>query len=98
MKTYATLVKFTPQGIKHINNMQRAVAEETLAARKMGVKPIGSYATLGPYDLMLLYEAPDEQAATAMSLSFATKWSGTTESWTLIPMEQFSEIAKAFKG
>ena len=97
MQTYATLVKFTPQGIKHINNMQRAVAEETLSARKMGVKPIGSYATLGPYDLMLLYEAPDEKAATAMSLSFATKWSGTTESWTLIPMEQFSEIAKTFK-
>ena len=52
---------------------------------------------LGPYDVMLIYEAPDEKVAAGMCVSTATKWGGETETWTVIPMEEFVKLAASLK-
>jgi len=88
MPAYVTLVKFIPEGPKSINDIGKALEEGTKMAKEMGIKPIGAYATLGPYDMMLIYEAPDEKVAAGMSMSFR----GQTETWTLIPMEEFTKV------
>ncbi len=61
MPTYATLVKFISQGLGGIGDPEKAYNEGIKMVAQMGIKTIGAYATLGPYDLMLLYEAPDEK-------------------------------------
>ncbi len=91
MPTYVTLVKFIPEGPKSIDDIGKAFEEGTKMAKEMGIKPIGAYATLGPYDMMLIYEAPDEKVAADMSMSLR----GQTETWTLIPMEEFAAEMKA---
>jgi uncharacterized protein with GYD domain len=92
MPAYVTLVKFTPEGLKNIDDIGKAFEEGRKMAEEMGIKPIGAYATLGPYDMMLIYEAPDEKVAAGMSMSLR----GQTETWTLIPMEEFTKLASSF--
>ena len=98
MPAYATLVKFTTEGLRSIDDIGKAFEEGMKMAEQMGIKLIGAYATLGPNDMMLLYEAPDEKVAAGMAMTFATKWGGQSETWTLIPMEEFAKLAARLKS
>ncbi len=91
MPVYVTLVKFIPEEPRSIDDIGKAFKVGREMAEEMGIKPISAYATLGPYDMMLIYEAPDEKVAADMSMSFR----GQTETWTLIPMEEFATEMKA---
>lgn len=93
MATYVTLVKFTSEGLKSMGDLGKTYKEGTKMVAKMGIKIIGAYGLLGPYDMMLIYEAPDEKAAVRMPLSLASGGTGQTETWTAIPMEEFIKLA-----
>lgn len=98
MPVYVTLVKFTAEGLKGIADFGKAYGEGAKMAERMGIKTIGAYGLLGHYDMMFIYEAPDEKAAAAMPLSFAPKGSGQTETWTAIPMQEFAQLTAKLKG
>jgi uncharacterized protein with GYD domain len=98
MPTYATFVKFKAEGLKGIGDIGEAYDEGRKMAQQMGIKSVGAYATLGPYDMMFIYEASDEKAAAGMAVSMAKKWGGETETWTVIPMEEFVKLADRFKA
>ena len=51
---------------------------------------ISSYATLGTYDVLLIYDAPDEKAVVSMAINFSDKWGGRPETLTLIPVEELA--------
>ena len=63
------------------------------ASAHMGINVIGGYATLGPCDLMLLYDAPDETAAAGMAMAPDARTNAQAETWTLIPAEDFAKLA-----
>lgn len=68
MATFITSVNYTQQGIKDIGNtIARATALKT-AAKKMGAKVKDIYWTLGDHDGVLIFEAADDEAATALLL------------------------------
>jgi uncharacterized protein with GYD domain len=92
MATYVTLVKFTSEGLKSVGDLGKMYEEGTKIAAQMGIKSISAYALLGPYDMMFIYEAPDEKAAASMPLSFSSTGSGQTETWTAIPIEEFVKL------
>jgi uncharacterized protein with GYD domain len=98
MPTYVTLVKFTPEGLKSVVNFGKTWKEGQKMAQKMGIKSISAYGLLGPYDMMFIYEAPDEKVAASMPLSFAPRGDGQTETWTAIPMEEFAKLTARLKG
>ena len=98
MPTYATLVKLTPQAISSMDDPRKAYEDGKKMAAQMGIKFIGAYATLGPYDMILISKAPDEKVAMGMAMAFMTEWGGQTETWTLIPMEEFTQLAGKLKG
>jgi uncharacterized protein with GYD domain len=92
--TYATLVRFTAQSESSYANPRQALEEGMEIAEEKGIKMIGSYATLGPYDVMLIYEATDERVAANLAVDFGLKWSGRAETWTLIPAADFRKQAE----
>jgi uncharacterized protein with GYD domain len=98
MATFISLVKFSGESMKNIGDFGGIYQEGVKMGQQMGVKSIGAYATLGPYDAMFIYEAPDEKTAAAMVLSIAAKQGGETETWTAIPMEEFTKLATRLKG
>jgi uncharacterized protein with GYD domain len=68
MPTFIATIQFTEQGVKAARETtSRAVAFKA-AARKMGVKVSGMYWTLGAFDGLVIFDAPDEETATAVML------------------------------
>ncbi len=53
---------------------------------------IAHYATLGPYDFMDLYEAPDVETAHRVSLISRAGGALSAESWQALPYDQFLKI------
>jgi uncharacterized protein with GYD domain len=72
MATFITTMHFTEQGIKAVRDTCERAAGFKAAAKKMGVKVAGIYWTLGAFDGVIVFEAPDEATATAAMLHLAS--------------------------
>src|ERR1700675_4210217 len=68
MATYITTINFTQQGIKGIDETTKRASALKASAKKMGVKIKDIYWTLGEHDGVLIFEAPDDETATALLL------------------------------
>jgi uncharacterized protein with GYD domain len=68
MATFITTIKFTDQGLKSISQTTKRASSFKSASKKLGVKVAGQYWTLGDFDGLLVYEAPDDETATAAML------------------------------
>ncbi|NIL98428.1 MAG: GYD domain-containing protein, partial [Planctomycetales bacterium] len=68
MATFITTVNFTEQGMKDIQSTCRRADAFKAAASSMGVEVKNIYWTLGPFDGVVVFEAPDDKTATALML------------------------------
>lgn len=68
MATFITTIKLTGHGIQNIQESPKRSAAFKAAAKKMGVKVTGQYWTLGQFDGVIVFDAPDEETATAAML------------------------------
>jgi uncharacterized protein with GYD domain len=68
MATFITTVKFTEQGVQNIHESPKRAAAFKSAAKKMGVKVTDEYWTLGSFDGVIIFDAPDDETATAAML------------------------------
>jgi uncharacterized protein with GYD domain len=73
MATFITTIRFTPQGITKIQETGKRVEAFKSTAKKMSCKITGAYWTLGAFDGVLVFEAPDDDTATALMLNLATQ-------------------------
>jgi uncharacterized protein with GYD domain len=71
MATYILLATYTEQGIKGIKDTVKRTEAVRELAKKSGATMKESYWTLGAYDVVALFEAPDDETMTAFSLSVA---------------------------
>jgi uncharacterized protein with GYD domain len=62
MARFVRLVKFTPEGMTHIKEFPDRFAKGRQYLESLGGKVVDLYAVSGPYDLVAVLEAPDEQA------------------------------------
>ena len=73
MATYISLINWTEKGIVQFKDtLERAEAAKKLAT-KLGGTLKDVYWTVGPYDLVTIYEAPDDESATAFSLALGSQ-------------------------
>lgn len=68
MATFISTIKFTQQGVKGIDETTKRAAALKAAAKKLGAKVTGIYWTLGDYDGLLIFEAPDDETAMTVLL------------------------------
>lgn len=68
MPTFISTIKFTEQGVQNIKGTCTRANAFKSAAKKMGVKVQDIYWTLGPFDGLLVFDAPDDETATALML------------------------------
>jgi len=79
MATFVVLAGFTDQGIRNVKEtVSRADAFKEMA-KKSGVTVKDMYWTLGRHDIVAICEAPDDDTATALSLSVASRGNVRTE-------------------
>lgn len=72
MATFITTLHFTEQGAKAIRDTCERAAAFNATAQKMGIKVTGQYWTLGTFDGVIVFDAPDEAAATAAMLHLSS--------------------------
>jgi uncharacterized protein with GYD domain len=91
MATYIVLASFTDQGIKNVKEtIGRAEAFKEMA-KKCGVTVKDLYWTLGATDVAAICEGPDDESATALALSVASR--GNVRSTTMRAFS-FGEMQK----
>jgi uncharacterized protein with GYD domain len=73
MATFITVIKFTPHGIANIQDTCKRAAAFKAAARKMGVKVTDIFWTQGPFDGVLIFDAPDDETASAAMVRLAAQ-------------------------
>jgi len=71
MTTYISLTNFTDQGIRNVQDTTKRADAVRELARKFGASMKDIYWTLGSYDLVVVFEAPDDASMTALSLAIA---------------------------
>ncbi|MFB8037875.1 GYD domain-containing protein [Streptomyces sp. NPDC056004] len=96
MPTYVTLLSWTDQGVRNYKDTAKRYEAFGSAVQKLGAKLLSIYWTVGPYDLVAIVEAPDDETATAALLQLGGV--GNVRSTTLRafdPEEMERIIAKA---
>jgi len=73
MPTYVTLINWTDQGVKNFKDTVDRYEAANDAMGKLGVTFKEIYWTVGPYDIVGIVEAPDDEAVTAALLSVAAQ-------------------------
>lgn len=95
MAMYMTMVRFTHQEARGISNFCKEWEESAKRIEGLGIKLLGTYGILGPYDMAFIYEAPSEEKAAGVPLSISYLDPGIqTETWTVIPMAEFAAISE----
>jgi uncharacterized protein with GYD domain len=67
--TYISLVQFTDKGIQAAKETTQRVAAWAAKVQSMGVTIKGMYWTLGQYDQVCIFEAPDDETAASVLLT-----------------------------
>jgi uncharacterized protein with GYD domain len=79
MATFISTVKFTEKGIQNIKDTCKRANAFKATAKKMGVKVQDVLWTLGPSDALFIFDAPDEETATALILHLGSLGSVHTQ-------------------
>jgi uncharacterized protein with GYD domain len=94
MPRFVATIRFTDQGIKAIKETTRRAASFTAAAKKLKVKVVDTYWCLGPFDGLLVFDAPSSQAATAAMLSLSAQGNVHTQTAEAFSAEEVEAILK----
>jgi uncharacterized protein with GYD domain len=72
MPTYVALVNWTDQGIKTVSSAVERADKGAEIARNHGARFLEHYWTVGPYDVVAVVEASDEESVTAVFREIGT--------------------------
>lgn len=86
MATYIALCKYTAEGIKAIKDAPKRLDKAKALARKLGGSIQGIYLTMGRYDVVAVYDLPDDDAAATFALII-----GRTGAVSTTTLRAFSE-------
>ena len=92
MPRYVVLVNWTEQGLKNVKHTTERTNSGGEIARKHGVKLEQAYWTVGTYDMLTIFEAPDEQALSAHLLEISSLGNVRTTTLRAYDEEEMSVI------
>jgi uncharacterized protein with GYD domain len=96
MPIYIALTVLSEEGRKAIKDNPGQIKEHNKRLQAMGVKPLAQYATLGQYDFVNIFEAPDDDAIYRVAVQLS---GGVTQTTTLVAktLDEFLAAVKKVK-
>lgn len=73
MPTYISLITFTDLGVEKFRDTRKRAKAFEATAKSLNAEVRRVYWTLGAYDGVLIVDAPDDEAATALMLMLASE-------------------------
>lgn len=98
MATYAVLITYTPQGNQDIKNAPERTERSIQMAPQLGVEIKDVYWLMGQYDALLIFEAPDDETASRVSLLGMSQGNGHTETMRAFSLDEFRDIVGGLPG
>lgn len=92
MTTYIVLTNFTDQGIRNVKETTKRADAVREVAKKFGVTVKEFFWTLGNYDLVAIFEAPDDASMTAVGLSIGAAGNIRTQTLRAFSKEDMNGI------
>ena len=97
MANYISLLQFTEPGARNVKFTVNRAGAATAAAEKMGVKIIDSFWTMGSYDLVLILDAPDDEAVSAFAVKLGSIGNVKTQTMRAFQREEMQGILAKIK-
>jgi uncharacterized protein with GYD domain len=94
--TFITTIKFTQQGFAKIQDTFKRAEAFKAAAKSLGCTVASIYWSLGAFDGLLIFEAPDDETASALLLQLAGQGNvqtRTARAFTAGDMEKILKMA-----
>jgi uncharacterized protein with GYD domain len=92
MPSYIMLANWTDQGAQKVKDSPRRVDMAKKALADMGGEFRGLYMTMGDYDLVAIYEAPDDAVAARFTLLLGALGTVRTKTLKAFPEAAYRQI------
>jgi uncharacterized protein with GYD domain len=92
MTTYIMLANWTDTGAKQVKDSPRRLDTAKQALKEMGGEFRSFYMTMGEYDLVAVYEAPDDAVSARFSLMLGMLGNVRTTTMKAFPEAAYREI------
>ena len=94
MATYIVLTSFTDQGIRNAKDTTKRADQVAQMAKKFGVTAKEFYWTLGNYDVVAVFDAPDDASITALGLAIGAQGFVRTQTLRAFSKDEMGGILK----
>ena len=92
MPTYISLANWTEQGRRAISELPRRLDAAKKVLSDMGGHVLAFYMTMGEYDMVVIYDAPDDAVAARFSLKIGQGGSMSGMTLKAFPEPAYREI------
>ncbi len=97
MATYVSLVRYTDQGIRNIKESPSRLDAAKKLFQAGGGELKQFYLAMGKYDIVIIAQAPDDEAAAKVTLSLGTLGNVRTETMRVFDEAEFRKIVGSLK-
>ena len=94
MPHYVTLMRWTSQGVAGLPAWRERVEDGERVISNAGGRLVGVYVTLGRYDVVEIFEAPDDETAAEIMLKLQRHGAEHTETLRAFTREEAEEIIR----
>lgn len=97
MPTYVMLANWTDQGVRTIDDSPKRIDAARKSLDEMGGRFLSVYMTMGEYDLIITYDAPDDAVAARFTLLLSKLGNVRTVSLKAFPEEAYRQIVNTLR-
>jgi len=94
MPAFIMAASINPSAKRMMTDLTHQIDESLDCFSRETVKVIDVFATLGRYDYIVVFEAPDQSEAFRVASEINAKGVLETETWPVIPYEDFSQLTR----
>ncbi len=94
MASFIMAMTINPSAKKMHPDLSHQINESLEIFTRNKVKVVNLYATLGRYDYLAIFDADDQSKAFKVAAEINLKGVLETETWPVVPYEDFSQILK----
>jgi uncharacterized protein with GYD domain len=94
MATYIVLTSFTDQGVRNAKETTKRSDAVKEMAKKFGVTVKEFYWTLGSYDVVGIFDAPDDTSMTALGLAIGAQGNVRTQTLRAFSKDEMNGILR----
>ena len=97
MATYVSLIQFTDQGIRNIKDTVKRGEAAIAEAEKMGMKIVEEFWTMGAYDAVVVFDAPDDETMSAFMLKIGSLGNVKSQTMRAFRRNEMEDIVAKMK-